>query len=210
MRFELHNARRLLEDGAPILGLRAHDLVDLALTDDRIPLFADAHAVQKRDDIFEAAGLHVQKIFTFARAVKPTGHGDLFVLDIEHVRRIIEYERDFAIRKRAARIRAVEDDVRHGGAAHGLCRLFAEHPAHRVGYVGFSAAVRPDDTGNAVVELDRSFVGKRFEPDQPYFLKIHLYPSFFNARNSDSAARVLAICLLSPQPHALLPSASTR
>ena len=177
LRLELHDARRLFEDGAAVFGLGVHDLFDLALPDDGIALLADADAVQQRDDVFQAAGLLVEKVLALARAVQPPRHGDFLVVDIEHPRSVVEDERHFAVRKGAAGFGAVEDDVLHGGAAQRLCRLLAEHPADGVCDVALAAAVRADDAGDAVVEFDGGLVGKRLEPHELYFLKIQCCPS---------------------------------
>ena len=206
LRLELHDARRLFEDGAPVLGLGVHDLLHLALPDDGVALLADAHAVQERDDVLEAAGLHVQKILALARTVETAGHGDLVIFDIEHAVRVVKDERHLAERELAARLRAAEDDVLHGGAAQRLCRLLAQHPAHGVRNVALAAAVGPDDTRHAVVKFDGGLVRKGFEADQLYLFEIHCSVSI---PKSDLAAACSASFLVAPRPCALLPSART-
>ena len=172
LRLELHDARRLFKDGAAVLGLGVHDLLDLALPDDGIALLADADAVQKGDDVFQAAGLLVEKVLALARAVQPPRHGDFLVVDVEHPRSVVKDERHLAVGEGAAGFGAVEDDVLHTRAAQRLGRLFAEHPADGVGDVALAAAVRADDAGDTVVKFDGGLVGKRLEPHELYFLKI--------------------------------------
>ena len=125
-------------------------------------------------DVLHAAGLLVDEVLAFAAAVEAAGHGDLGIVEVgEHVGGIIEGERHLAERLALARLRAVEDDVLHIGAAHGLGRLLAEHPADGVGNVALAAAVRPHDTGDAVVEFDLGFVGKRLETVEFYLFEMH-------------------------------------
>ena len=51
--------------------------------------------------------------------------------------------------------------------------LFAEHPAHGVEHVGFSAAVRADDGGHAFVKIEDGFIGERLEAEEFERLKMH-------------------------------------
>ena len=206
LRLELHDARRLFKDGAAVLGLGVHDLLDLALPDDGVALFPDADAVQKRDDVFEAAGLHIEQILALARTVQAAGHGDFVVLDVEHSVRVVEYQRDFAVRERTARLRAAENDVLHGRAAQGLGGLLAEHPTHRVGNVALAAAVGSDDDGNAVVEFNGGLVREGLEPHKLHFLEIHGCDSI---PYKIFAAATSAAFLFAPAPCASLPSART-
>ena len=65
---------------------------------------------------------------------------------------------------RLAVARAGKNHVFHARAAQRLGRLFAQHPRDGVGDVRFSAAVRPDNGGDAVpVELQFRAVTERFE-----------------------------------------------
>ena len=63
-----------------------------------------------------------------------------------------------------AQLRAGKDHVLHAGAAQLLDALFAEHPAHRVGHIAFSAAVGAHNAGDSVVELKHQLVRKGFKP----------------------------------------------
>ena len=86
---------------------------------------------------------------------------------------IRERQRNLAEADRLARFGSVENDVRHFAAAQGLGRLLAEHPANGVEHVGFSAAVRPDDGGDAFVKFEDGFVRERFEAEEFERLKMH-------------------------------------
>ena len=211
--FKDDDARGFLENGAPVLGLGVHDLLDLALPDDGIPLFAHAHAVQKVDDVLHAAGLFVDEIFAFAAAIKAARHRHFREIQIEHTAGVVECERDFAERLRFARLRAAENDVLHVGTAQGLCRLFAEHPADGIRHVALAAAVRPDDTGHAVIEFYFGFVRKGLETVEFDFLEIQC--AFFSPwRSSLESASFAAACSASrwrlPLPSPVTFAAYTR
>ena len=174
-RLEHDDARRFLKDGAAVFGLCVHDLFDLALPDDGIPLFAQPHAVQTIDDVFHAAGLFVDEVFALPAAEKTAREGDLLVIEVgKHMRGIIERERHFAERLALARLCSAENDVLHTRTAHRLCRLFTEHPANGIGNVALAAAVRPDDAGHAVIEFDFGFVRKGLETVEFDFFEIQV------------------------------------
>ena len=65
----LGDAGRLLEDGAPLLGLGREDLVDLALGHDRVARPADARVHEELVDVLQAAGLAVEKVLALPVAV---------------------------------------------------------------------------------------------------------------------------------------------
>lgn len=80
-----------------VFGLGVHDLLDLALPDDGVALFAEADRVEAVYDVFHAAGLLVDEIFALAAAEETAGERDLVVFEVgEHLRGIVEGERDLA------------------------------------------------------------------------------------------------------------------
>ena len=81
--------------------------------------------------------------------------------------------------------RAGEDDVFHARAAQRLGRLLAQHPGDGVSDVGFSAAVRTDNGGDAfAMELQLGAVAERFESqDLQLFQFQHINP-FLAGRKS--------------------------
>ena len=212
-RLEEDDARRLLEDGAAVLRLGVHDLLDLALADDGVPLLPEAHGVQAVDDVLHAAGLLVDQILALAAAEEAAGHGDLGIVEVgEHLARIVEGERDLAKGLALARLRAAEDDVLHTRTAHGLGGLLAEHPADGVRHVALAAAVRPHDAGDAVVEADLRLVREGLESVEFYFFEVHSSPPAPARRRSSSflAASFCAARRLPPLPTALSPPPAAR
>jgi hypothetical protein len=82
-------------------------------------------------------------------------------------------QRDLGHAERLPGVGAVEDDVRHFAAAEGLGGLLAEHPADGVRDVGLTATIRPDDAGDAPLEIQRGFVREGFEPQHGQVLEEH-------------------------------------
>src|SRR5205823_1832704 len=75
-------------------------------------------------------------------------------------------ERDFGHTGWLAVARAGEDDVLHLDATERLGGLLAENPGDGVGDVGLAAAVRADDSGNALAgELDLGAVTEGLETE---------------------------------------------
>ena len=64
--------------------------------------------------------------------------------------------------KPGAAIGAGEDHIFGFFAAQVAVALLAQHPADGVGHVGFSAAIRPNNGGDALVEGKFDFVGEGF------------------------------------------------
>jgi len=55
--------------------------------------------------------------------------------------------------------------------------MFAEHPAQRIDDIRLAAAIWPDNSGNALIEIDFGWIDKRFktghfQPFQPHLLLI--------------------------------------
>ena len=86
-------------------------------------------------------------------------------VDSELFSTIGESELDLCQSNRLACVGAVEDHIRHFIATERLCRLLAECPADGFKDVGFSATIRPDDSGRALVKVKDGFIGKRFEAE---------------------------------------------
>ncbi len=143
-------------------------------------------------DVAEAAGRLVDEVFAVAVAVDAAGDGDLGEIEGHAGKRerlridLGEGHADFGEIDGFAAVGAVEDDIGHLAAAQGLSGLFAEHPADRVGDVGFAAAVRTDNGGHARQKLKRCLFSKRLEADELKALQIHneVPTPFFGGKDS--------------------------
>ena len=96
-------------------------------------------------DILEAHRFAIDEVFAFADAVVAARHRDLVILrhgeDLSLLLRVVERDRNLRIAHRTALLRAGEHHILHFSAADILGGHLAEHPAHRVGYIRFSASI---------------------------------------------------------------------
>ena len=160
---ELHDADGLIEEVTTLLRLTGEDLVDLALSDDGVAVLTDTGIVEKLVDVLQTTLGSVQHVLGLARAVEATGNRDFVVIDVQDAVRIIEGDRHKGRALRAAKLCAGEDDILHGASTQLLHLLLTEYPAHRVGDVRLSGAVRADDARDALTEIQDGLVRKGLE-----------------------------------------------
>src|SRR5699024_11046020 len=136
----------------PVLRLAAQDLVDLALTDDRISLFADTGIIKHFLNILQTAVASVDQIFALPGAVQPSCNRDFIEIHRKLVIAVVKSDGDRSKTERFPRLRAGEYDILHISSTELLCALLAKDPADSVAYITFSAAVRSHDTCNSVMK----------------------------------------------------------
>ena len=160
---EFDDAGRLVEELAPFLRLAGEDPVDLTLADDRIAFLPDACVIENFVDIPESDRRVVDQVLALSGAVETPRHRDLLIIHIKTVIRIVEGDRNGSEALGLPGLGTGEDHVLHAAAAQLLRALLAQHPAHRVGDIGFARTVRPHDAGDALLELELQLVGEGFE-----------------------------------------------
>ncbi len=117
-------------------------------------------------DVAEAAGRFVDEILAIAVAMHAARDGDLGEIEVDAREReacgidLRKGHADFGEVDGPTAVGAVEDDIGHFAAAQRLGRLLPEHPADRVGDIGFPTAVRTDYRGHARQKLKRSLFSK--------------------------------------------------
>ena len=173
LRLVFGDPRRFLENGAPILRATRENRVDLALLHDGISAPTDARIHEHLVDVFQTARRFVQQIFRTAIAKNAPGDRDLMPVESESLLAFREGHRHFRQADRRARIRAGENHIGHFAAAQGFGGLFPEHPADRIQHIGFSASIRPDDTGHAAMKFKNRFRSKRLKAEEFERLEIH-------------------------------------
>ena len=146
------DARRLLEQLAPIVGTIGEQRVDHLALDHDAGAGAEPRATQQVGDVAQAAGRAVEEVVAVARAREPARDHDFLERDGEDPLVVREVQRDFGHVHRTPRRRALEDHLVHLRAAHEARALLAEHPAHGVGHVRLAASVRTDDRRHARLE----------------------------------------------------------
>src|SRR5262249_44456118 len=120
---------------------------------------------EKTLNVAKAARCFVQQVFGISVAINASRHAHVMPFDSEFFGTIAERERDLRKSYRLACIGAVEYHVRHLVAAKRFGGLFAQRPANGVEHIRFSATVWADYRGYALMEIEDSFIGKRFEAE---------------------------------------------
>ncbi len=156
-RLEAAEPGRLLDQRAPLLGLRREDRLDLALADDRVHPLAEAEVGEDLDEVEPPHRRAVEEVLALAAAVQPARDRELGVVDRDRPVLVVEEQLDLAEVGRPAIRAAREEDVVGLLGAQLVRAERAGRPADRVGDVGFAGAVRPDDDADARLEanLDR-------------------------------------------------------
>ena len=157
------DAGRFLEQLAPLIRFIGKQRVHHLPLDDDAGVGSESGAAHHVVDVAQAAGSVVEEVIALARAAQPPRDHDFAERNVERSVVVLEMERDFGDVHGAARGRALEDHLFHLRAAEGAGALLAEHPAHGVGDVGLSAAVRADDRGHARLEDHLGLIGERLE-----------------------------------------------
>ena len=157
------DARRFLEQLAPVVRTIGEQRVDHLALDDDAGAGAEAGAAQQVGDVAQPARRAIQEVVALARAREPARDHDFLERHGEDPVVVREVQRDLGDVHRPARRRALEDHLFHLRAAHEARALLAEHPAHGVGDVGLAASVRADDRRDARLEHELGGVGERLE-----------------------------------------------
>ena len=113
----LRDARRLLDEGAALLGAALKDRVELALRDDRMGLLAQSGVVEDILDVHQAARARVDQVLAFTRTVHAPSDRDLVEVHGKHVVAVVEHQGDLGHADGLARGGSGEDDVLHRLAA---------------------------------------------------------------------------------------------
>ena len=173
---ELAEPGGLLDEVAPVLGLRGEHRVDLALGDDRVHRAAEADVGEQLDEVGAADGRLVDEVLALAAADEAARDRDLAEVDLvaEAAVLVVEDELDLAvIGRRAVRGAAEEHVVGLLGPQLGR-RQRAGGPDDRVGDVRLARPVRADDDGHARLELELDRVDERLEAADLDRLEMHV------------------------------------
>ena len=132
----------LLDHQPPLARAREHDLLDLALRDDRVHLLAEPGVGQHLEHVDEPAAGAVQAVLALAVAVEPAHDRDLGEVGGQRAVGVVDHDLDLGRARAAHAVAAGEDHVLHRLAADGQRALLAERPEHAVGDVRLARAVR--------------------------------------------------------------------
>ena len=169
----LEDACGLLDVAASLLRTGVEDVVELALTDDRVQLAAEPGVAEQLLHVERADLLTVDLVG--AEPVLLDGACDAHLTEgaggcggtdpdvLEATVGVVDDDLDARPATTRPPGRAGEDDVGHGRTADLLHRVRAEDPRERVDDVGLARAVRTDDDGDAGLDLQRRRISERLE-----------------------------------------------
>ena len=172
---ELSEPGGLLDERAPVLGLRGEDGIYLALADDRVHRPAEPDVRKKLDEVGSPDGRAVHEILPLPTAREPPD--DRYLAEVELLAEaavvVVEQQLDLAVVGCRTRRRAAEEDVvRLLRAELGRCQR-AGRPDDRVRDVRLPGAVRADDDRDPWLELDLDRVRERLEAAQLDRAQVH-------------------------------------
>jgi hypothetical protein len=171
----LAEPRRLLDEQAPLAGLRVDDLLDLALADHRMHLAPEIGVGEDLEHVREAAAGAVEAVLALTRAVEAALDRDLREdISSRSVRcrvwltracdvPVVDHDLDLCEAAPALSLAAGEDHVLHRLAPHGERALLAESPQHGVGDVRLTAPVGTHDHADAGREHELRALGEGLE-----------------------------------------------
>ena len=157
------HSRRFLEQLSPIVGPVAQQGVHHPRFDHYARVGTEPGAADHIVDIAKAARRPVEEIVALSRPAQSSGDDDFAERDVERAIVVLEVQGDLREIDGPARGRSLENHFFHLGAAKRARALLAEHPPHRIGDVGLSAAVRADDRRHARLEDHLRVIGERLE-----------------------------------------------
>ena len=178
---EAGDARGLLKNFPAVHAAQGQNLVDPALADVGIALPAQAGVHKQLVDVPQSGRAAVDIVFALPGAVIAPGDGDLLRVVGQRAVGVVQHQGRLREAHSAALLGAAEDDVLHFRAAQGLGALFAHDPADRIGNIGFSRAVGPDDGGDVVAKLQDRLVREGLEALDLQRFQIHAATSSFRA-----------------------------
>ena len=160
---EFYNSCSLVKQLPSVLRLVGKDLLDLTLSDDGIAFLADTGIIKQLLYIAQAHLHIVQEIFTLAAPVKSSRDRHFLIVYRELMIRVVEGNGYICTGQRFPQLGSRKNNILHGASAQLLDPLLSEHPAHRIGNIGFPGAVRSHNRRKAVMEFQLDFVCKRLK-----------------------------------------------
>jgi len=150
---ELAQARSVLDQRPPLLGLAREDLLDLALADHRAVAAAEPDVGEQLDEVGPPHRGAVDQVLALTAAVQPPGDRDLTEVELrQRTVLVVEEELDLAVVGRCVPGRAREEHVVGLLGAQLVRAQAAGGPEQRVGDVRLAGAVRPDHDGDSRLE----------------------------------------------------------
>ena len=165
-----------LKDPAAVLWFGADQFRDLSLPDQGGGVGASGGVGEKQLDVLAAHRASVDAVAGARAAAQPAL--DLKLVCAVELRRrcplrVVEYEDDLGSLPGRPSVCAVEDQVVHLAAAHGLGRVGAHRPAQGFQQVGLATPVGADDAGQARLDRHSLRVYERLEAGNAKLSDLH-------------------------------------
>jgi hypothetical protein len=162
-----------LEQLTALLRLRAEDLLDAPLADDRVHPAAEPEVGEQLDQVDSAHGGAIEQVLPFSAAMQPASDGEVGIGHRAVALGIVEEELDLAEVLGRAAAAAREDHVVGLLRPEVGRRHRAGGPDDGVRDVGLPRAVGADDDGDAWLEADLDRLRERLEAAQLYRPQMH-------------------------------------
>ena len=172
---ESSQPRRFLEQLAALLRLRAEDLLDPALADDRVHPAAETEVGEQLDEVETANGGSVEQVLALPAPMEAPRDREVGVRERSIVVGVVEEQLDLAeVLGRPAGPARKEHVIGFLGAQLGRSER-AGRPDDRVGDVRLPRPVRTNDDGDARLEANLDRFGERLEAAQLYRAQVHVW-----------------------------------
>ena len=157
------DAGGLLKERPARLGPQGERRVHQPLADHRVAAARQARPAEDVEDVAVADLVAVQDVLVLAGAVGAPADEHLRVFEGQDPLRVVQGDEHLGHAHPRAGARAGKDHVLGGLGPQGGVGLLAHHPADGVGDVGLARAVRTDDGGDPLAELEYGAGGKALE-----------------------------------------------
>ena len=152
--------RSFLEKNAPIFRTAVKNVVQAILSDDAHAIVSDPRVGKQLIYVLDTAAGVIQIYFTVPIAIQSALDHNLLVVDGQRLIRIVKYKNYLCHTQRAPCRRAGKDDVFGAQPAQHTDILFPKNPAHRIGNVAFSTAIRSHNRCDPLIKLDDNSLGE--------------------------------------------------
>ena len=187
---ELAEPGRVLDQRAPLLGLRGEYLLDLALADHGAVAAAETDVGEQLDEVGAPDRRAVDQVLALTAAVQPARDRDLAEVELrQRAVFVVEQQLDFAEIGRRVAGRTGEEDIIGLLRAQLVRAQRAGGPEQRVGHVRLAGPVRTDDDGDARLEANLDRFGERLEAAQLDRSQVHARGRLRGAADAARAPR---------------------
>ena len=152
--------RSFLEKNAPIFRTAVKDIVQAILSDDAHTIVSDPCVGKQLIYILDTTAGVIQVYFTVPIAIQSALDHNLLVVNGQRLIRIVKYKNYLCHTQRTPCRRAGKDDVLGTQPTQHTDILFPQNPAHCVGNIAFSTAIRSHNRCDSLIKLDDNSLGE--------------------------------------------------